>query len=226
MSLLHSNRPLSGLQQRVNRTALSLLALAGVALGWWEAKECAAIYYGYAAGYSFGIAVFLAVSLSTLGLLLTIYWRTRWFGCGLIAAGILSCAVFYGGIYVLLKQDRVAWQHEPPMVSIGPDAEASAVIYFRAGISSPQVEDFNSSVLMLPAKPSDNGRAYPPFVQEYLRLIPSQANGHEAIALTFFKNAPADKTTAYLTIIKADSRVEKVFLNMSPDSIKPDSNPP
>jgi hypothetical protein len=199
----------------MNKSAVLLSVLAGIAFGWWQAKECAAIAYGYVAGYSFAAAVFFGVSFSILGLLLAIYWRTRWFGYGLIAAGILSCTVCYGGIYILLKQDRVAWRHEPPEVSIGPDAKASAVIYFRKGITDQQVESFNSSVLMMPTIPQ----------HDYLRLLPSQANGHEGIAITFLANAPTDKMAAALATIKADNRVENVYLNIAPDSIRADSNP-
>jgi hypothetical protein len=200
----------------MNKSALLLSVLAGIAFGWWEAKEFAAISYGYAAGYSFAATWLFAVSFGVLGLLLAVYWRTRWFGYGLILVGILSCAVFYGGIYMLLKQDRVAWRHEPPEVSVGPEVKASAVIYFRKGITGQQVESFNSSVLMMSAIPQ----------HDYLRLLPSQANGHEGIAITFLANAPADKVTAALATIKADNRVENVYLNIAPDSIRADSNPP
>jgi len=160
-----------------------------------------------------------------LGLPLLIYWRTRWLGGGLIAAGILSYVTFYAGTAVLLKEDLVAWRHEQ-MVSIGPDQKASAVIYFRKEITQQQVEDFHSTVLMGPPLPGRDGRDYPTFVSMYLRLIPSQANGHRAIALTFLDNAPPDKVEAYLATIKADSRVETVFLNTSPNSIHADSKHP
>jgi hypothetical protein len=225
MAVLHPDQPLSRLQQGVNKAVLSMSALVGIALGLWEAKECAATTYGYVASYSYVLAPLLAVSFTILGLLLLIYWRTRWLGGGLIAVGILSCAVFYGGMTVLLKQDRVAWRHEPPMVRFGPDQKASAVIYFRKGITRQQVQDFSSSVLEEPT-PQRPGHGYPAFVRVYLHLVPSQANGHEAIALTFSYNTSADKVNAYLAKIKADNRVEKVFLNTSPDSIHLDSEHP
>jgi len=119
----------------------------------------------------------------------------------------------------------VAWRHEQ-MVSIGPDQKASAVIYFRKQVTDQQVEDFARSVLMQPAMPRHDGRDYPTFVSEYLRLLPSQANGYEAVALTFFEKSPPDKVNAYLEAIKADGRVEKVFLNTSPVSIHIDSKHP
>lgn len=225
MPLLRSNQPLSPLQRRVNRGALLLLALAGIALGLWVAKDCAALTSGYAADYDYAIALFIAVALCILGLPLLIYWRTRWLGAGLIAAGILSLATFYVGMVVLLKEDRVAWRHER-MVPLGPDQKASAVIYFRKEVTDRQVEDFDSTVLMSAAPPRHDGRDYPAFVSVYLRLLPSQANGHEAIALTFVRDAPPEKVNAYLATIEADSRVEKVFLNIAPNSVPADSKHP
>lgn len=225
MALLRSNQPLSPLQRRVNRGALLLLALGGIALGLWVAKNCAALTSGYAADYDYAIAFFIAVTLYILGLPLLIYWRTRWVGAGLIAAGILSFATFYVRMVVLLKEDRVAWRHGQ-MVSLGPDQRASAVIYFRKEITNRQVEDFNSTVLMRPAPPRHDGRDYPAFVSTYLRLLPGRANGHEAIALTFVRNAPPEKVNAYLATIEADSRVETVFLNIAPNSVPADSKHP
>jgi hypothetical protein len=225
MALLRSNQPLSPIQRRVNRGAALLSALVGIALGLWVAEDCAATTSGYAATYDYAIALFIAIALCMLGLPLLIYWRTRWLGSGLIAAGILSYAAFYIGMAVLLKEDRVAWRHEQ-MVSFGPDQKASAVLYFRKEITHEQVEDFNSTVLMGPALPRHDGRDYPTFVRMYLRLLPSQANGHEAIALTFSDKAAPDKVSAYLATINADSRVETVFLNTSPNSIHADSKHP
>jgi hypothetical protein len=226
MGLLHSNQPLSVLQRRVNRSALPILALAGIALGLQGARECAVTTSSYLASYDYAGIWSLAFLFSALGLLLIVYWRTRWLGGGLIVAGILSCAVFYGSMAVLFKLDRVAWVHEKMISFGGPDRKASMVIYFRKGISPQQVEDFNESVLMGPAEPRHAGRDYPSFVQTYLGLIPSQANGHEAVALTFFNNTATDKVNAYLATIEGDSRVDKVFLNVSPDSIKTDPDLP
>jgi hypothetical protein len=219
-------RPLTTLHCRLNKTVILLLPCIGIAFGLWEAKVCAAVRFGYVAGYSYAAAVLLALVLGVIGLPLLVYWRTRWVGAGVIAAGMLSCAAFYAGMTVLLREDRVAWRHEPPLEPLGPDVKASAVIYFRRGVTDKQIEDFNSSVLQAPARLGHVGRDYPPFVSSYLRLLPSQANGHEAIALTFFKEAPADKVNAYLGTIKADSRVGNVFLDIQPSAIHPVSAGP
>jgi len=225
MAILSSDRPLSVLQQRVNWGALLLLSLAAVAVGLWFTKQVASITSGYAADYDYAGAFFISIALCVLGLPLLIYWRTRWIGSGLIAAGVLGYVAFSIGMQVLLKENRVAWQHEK-MVSFGPDKKASAVIYFHKEVTDREVEDFASSVLMGPAMPRHEGRDFPAFVSQYFRLLPSQANGHNAVALTFWNNSPPDKVNAYLATIKADRRVETVFLNVSPDSIHADSKRP
>ncbi len=192
MAILFSDQPLSSVQRRVNWGALALLGLSGVAIGWRAARECALIASGYAADYDYAIIFFLAIALCMLGLPLLIYWRTRWIGSGLIAAGFLAYVAFFSGMAVLSKEDRVAWRHEK-MISIGPDQKASVVIYFHKEVTDRQVEDFESSVLMEPAMPTHDGRDFPPFVRQYLRLFPRQANGHNAVALTFLDNAPPDR---------------------------------
>jgi hypothetical protein len=222
MGVLRPDKPLSPRQLRLNKVFLLISVLIGIALGVEWARECAAIQSAYLASYDYATSFFFTISLSILGLMLLIHWRTRWFGAGFIAVGILSYIMFLGGMAVLAKEDRVAWRHEK-MISFGPDQKASVVIYFRKGITNQQVEDFNSTVLEVPT-PQSPGHGHPAFVQTYLRL--ARTNGHEGIALTFFDNTSPDKVNAYLTAIRADSRVEKVFLNTSPNSIHTDSEHP
>jgi hypothetical protein len=215
MPLISPNCPPSPAHSRVNRIAVIGLSAIGIALGAWQAKNCAAIRFGYVAELGYATAVFLAIFLSGIGLLLLVYWRTRGVGAGLVAAGLLSCATFYGGMAILLRLDRVAWQHEPPLVAIGPDQKATFVIYFRRGTTDEQIEEFRSSML--------TGTTERP---EYLRLLPSQANGHEGVALTFSKDARPEQVTGYVEKIKGDSRVEKVYRDIAPTAIPPQPNPP
>lgn len=187
-----------------------VLPVLGIALGGWEAKDCAAIRFGYAAGYAYAAAIFFAVALCATGLLLLIYWRTRRIGVGLIASGVLSCLTFYGSMAVLLRFDQVAWKHEPPPVAIGPDQRATLVIYFKHGTTGEQIEDFGSSVL--------TGTHY----SEYLRLLPDQANGHDAVALTYSNQTRPEQLTSYINHIEHDSRVEKIYRNVAPNAIPPE----
>ena len=158
--------------------------------------------------------------MAVVGLVLAVYWRTRWVGFGLIAAGVLSCATFYAGIGVLLKLDRVAWKHEPPLVSFGPDQDASIVVYFCPKTTSDQIESFRETVLEEDAEPRHAGRDFPIFVGSYLRLLPSQANGHDAIALDIRKGSGNSQIAGYLNKIESDPRVAKVFTDVAPTAIR------
>ena len=200
----------------MNRIAVYVLAAVGIALGMWQARECAAIRFGYEATYAYAAAAFGAIALVGIGLLLLVYWRTRGIGVGLVAAGLLSCATFYGGMEVLLRLNRVAWRHEPPPVAIGPDQKASLVVYFRRGTTDEQIEEFRSSMLTGTTRPS-----------EYLRLLPSQANGHEGVALTFSMDTHSEQFSRYVEKIEHDDRVEKVYRGMAPTAIQllPNSSP-
>jgi hypothetical protein len=141
-------------------------------------------------------------------------------GVGFVLAGFLSCFTFYAGIAILKRLDRVAWQHEPPLVSFGPEQKAWAVIYFCSGTTHDQVENFRDSVLYVNAEPRHAGKDYPAFVESYLRLLPEQANGHDAVALTLFPNTGTQKEIgAYLSKIESDRRVAKVFTGIAPTAI-------
>jgi hypothetical protein len=206
------------------KVVLPISLFVGTALGLWEVRECATLVSGYLASYNYLGAWLIAVLCSIFGLFLLAFRRTGWIGGGFILAGVLSCGTFYAGMAVLLKQDRVAWRHEK-MVPFGPDQKASVVIYFRKGVTRQEASDFDRDVLEEPTR-RPPGHGLPAFVGVYLRLLPSQANGHEAIALTFLSNAPIDKLNAYLAKIKADERVETVYSNASPDSIHGGSQRP
>jgi hypothetical protein len=201
----------------VNRIALVGLPAIGIALGAWEAKSCAAIQSGYVAGYSYFTAVFLAKTFCCVGLPLVIYWRTRGVGAGLIAAGVLSCAMFYAGMSVLWRLDRVAWRHESP-VKMNLSDKASMVIYLRRGITEKQVEEFRSSVL-----DNDSGNL-PSFVRVYWRLTPDQANGQWGISLYFSDDARPKEVTNYVENVKRDRRVDNVYLDIAPNAIRPQPN--
>jgi hypothetical protein len=205
-------RPLSLAHTRLNRIAVIGLSAVGIALGAWQAKNCTAISFGYVAGYAYATAVLLAVALCGVGLLLLISWRTRGIGAGLVAAGLLSSLTFYAGMAVLLRLDRVAWRHEPPLFLIGPDQRASLVIYFWDGITEQQVEEFHSSVL--------NDTTYHSLVTTYLRLRPSQANGHEGIAVTFRQDARPDQVAQCIEKVERDGRVQKTYRNIAPTAIE------
>lgn len=157
--------------------------------------------------------------LAAIGLLLMIYWRTRSTGAALLGTGIIMYVVFLGSIETLKKLDKVAWQHEPPMRTFGPDQRASLVIYYRPGTTDQQIEDFVEHRLEnYPSKVHD-GKDFPEFLTEYLALIPSQANGFDGSALTFKPGAHGVAVDSFVSMVQSDPRVERVFRDISPDAI-------
>ena len=216
MPVLKPSQPPSSAHRHLNRIGLIGLAAAGIALGAWQAKECAAIRFGYVGDYAYAAAVLYGILLCVIGLLLLIYWRTRGFGAGLVAAGFVSCVTFYGGMALLLRLDRVAWRHEPPPVAFGPDQKATVVVYFRRGTTDTQIEEFASSLVKDTTEHS--------LLREYSRLTPSQANGYEAVAVTLSEDASPEQITQYIERIEHDSRVEKAYRDVAPTAIQPEAN--
>ena len=226
MALFVSDEPLSKRQRSLNWGALLVLSLGGIMWGLQFAKQRATITSGYAAQYDYAIVFFVAIGLLVLTVPLLIYWRTRWIGFGLAASSVLSILAFGIATRILLRENRVAWQHPPERVSISADSNSSAVIYFKNNVSDRQVEAFRTSVLMEPAVPRHHGLDFPSFVSKYFRLTPDQTNGHKAIALSFSNDAPIDEEKAYLSRIGADSRVVTVSVNAPKDSTRSDSTQP
>ena len=215
MPLLRPERPPSAQCRRVNRIALTGLSAVGVGLGAWNATDCASIRFGYVAGYSYLAAVSFAI-ICCFGVPLAVWWRTRGIGAGLIAAGILSCTIFYGSMSLLWRLDRVAWRHEQRLKMTLGD-KASLVIYLRLGTTERQLEDFRSAVLAPAGRKND----LPSFVGMYWRLAPDQANGHWGVALTFKDEARPEEVTGYIQSIERDSRVDNVYLDVAPNAIHP-----
>jgi hypothetical protein len=225
MAIFASDEPLSTRQRSLNWGALLVMCLGGMAWGFLVAKRCASLTLGYAAQYYYAIVFFVAIGLFLLAVPPLIYWRTRWLGFGIAAGGVLSVLAFGASMRILSVENRVAWQRPQRMVSISADSKPSAVIYFKAGVTDQQVEDFRISVLMESAMPRHQGLDFPPYVGKYFRLPPNQTNGRRAIALSFSNAAPNDEQ-AYLSRIRADSRVETVLVNGPDASIRLESTQP
>lgn len=211
MSLISPSNPGIPARRHFNQAVVIGLSLSGIALGAWLAKVCASIAFGYAAGYGFVAAIFYSVVLCVGGLFLLIFWRTRKFGIGLVLAGVFCCATFYGGIFLLIRLDRVAWRHEPAPVAIGPDQKATLVVYFRPGTTSTEIERFASQV----SDASEHA-----IFRGYMRLLPSQANGHDAVALSLSEHASPEQVARYIEELERDSRVEKVYRDIAPNAIR------
>ena len=163
---------------------------------------------------------FLACFLALIGTGLMIYWRTRWTGAALLGSGIAIYLIFLSCVGVLKKLDRVAWQHEAPVQSFGPEQRASLVIYYRPGTTDRQIEDFVEHKLEnYPSKVHD-GTDLPDFVTEYLALLPSQANGFSGSAVTFRQGAHGVAVESFVAMVQSDRRVARVFRDTVPGAIR------
>jgi hypothetical protein len=211
--------PLSRAQKQRRWIAASIIVATSVTVAVWAAIDCAQVAFGNAASYTYGAVFFLACLVALIGALLMIYWRTRSSGAVLFGSGVAMYLLFLGCIGILKKFDKVAWQHEPPVRSFGPDQRASLVIYYRPDATDRQIEDFVEHKLEnYPSKVHD-GTDFPDFVTEYLGLIPPQANGFTGSALTFKPDAHGDTVDSFVEMVKSDPRVARVFRDVAPNAI-------
>jgi hypothetical protein len=199
--------------------AACVIVAAGMGFAIWAAIDCAHIAFGYVASYSYAVVFMLSCLSVLIGLWLAIYWRTRSTGVALLCTGFAMYLVFLGCIAILKKFDKVAWMHEPPMQTFGPDKQASLIIYYRPGTTDRQVEDFVEHKLEnYPSKVHD-GTDFPDFVTEYMALLPSQANGFDGSALTFRPGARGTAMDSFIAMVQSDPRVARVFRDTAPEGI-------
>ncbi len=219
MPLFAATEPLTRAQLLRRWIAASLIVAVGLGFAVWAAIDCSHIAYGYVASYTYVAVLMFGCVLALTGLLLMIYWRTRSTGVALLGTGIATYLVFLGCIGVLKKFDKVAWVHEPPMQAIGPDQQASLIIYYRPGTTDREIEDFVEHKLEgYPSKVHD-GTDFPEFVTEYMALIPSQANGFDGSALTFRPGAHGAAVDSFVAMVQSDPRVARVFRDTPPNAI-------
>lgn len=105
------------------------------------------------------------------------------------------------------------------MVKIGPDASAAIVVYFMQGTSEEQIARFDAEVIST-LRPDGRGEMFRNGIGGYLRLLPFQAQGHDAIAITFHNNATEEQRRSVKESMKSNEIVYKLFENIAPKDIK------
>jgi hypothetical protein len=211
--------PLTRAQKRRRWIVASIIVSAGMGLSVSSAIDCSHTAFGYIASFDFGIMFEISVIVSIIGLLLLIHWRTRSSGAAIFGTGIAMYLVFIACIGTLKKFDKVAWQHEPPAQAVGPNQQASLIIYYRSGTTDRQIEDFVQHKLESNPSKAHDGRGFPDFVIEYLALSPFDANGFDGSALNFRPGAREIAVDSFVSMVKSDPRVARVFRDTSPDAI-------
>jgi len=119
--------------------------------------EYVTVPHGYVAGY-----VVLSVSLLAgfglfVGTVLLILHRTRKGGWITLLAVAIFLVTFFAEIYFADQLGYLVWKNKK-MVPWGPDAIASLVIYFNAGVKNTRIEAFSTEVL------------YKPYIKGYVSL--------------------------------------------------------
>ncbi|MGA7854766.1 MAG: hypothetical protein WCA15_15675 [Candidatus Acidiferrales bacterium] len=183
----------------------------GITLGLLSARHAATSGSGDAAEYIYLYVFWRAIGLWGLAVLPLIYWRTRWFGCGLVAAALLSVVSFGVAMRILRFEDQVPWMRPRQTAAVKTDGFA-AVIYFRKDVTWQEVEEFRTSVLMEDAMPRHQGRDFPTFVTNYSRVITNLSGGRQTVAIGFADEPLTNAEKSYLTRIGTDRRVQTVEL--------------
>jgi hypothetical protein len=211
MGFLVSNLPTSASQRRINWGLFSACCFTGMALGFLGARRAAASGSGYAAQYIYAYGFFRAIGIFVLAVPPLIYWRTRWLGYGIAAAAVLSVVCFGVGMRILRFENQVPWMRSRQTAAT-TTGQFSAVIYFRKEVTSQEVEEFRTSVLMEDAMPRHQGRDFPTFVTNYSRVVTNLSEGRQAVALTLADASLTRAEESYLKKIETDSRVQTIEL--------------
>lgn len=123
-------------------------------------------------------------------------------------------ALLISGLLISACSQRVSNKR----ISIGPDAKASMVIYFKEGVTNEQINKFLDEV---PTRPDPQGKGFisREGVQSVLRVF-QPVEGHEAIAITFFPDANQEAREVIKREAKSHPIVYKVLEDVAPAEVK------
>jgi hypothetical protein len=207
---------ISQAQRRFDRIAPIVLALAGIALGYFFANQLTHIPSGYVAPNVTLSVLASTVLLILLGAILLLHWRTHRLGVGLIGAGLLTLTTYALAGRVLLTLDRIPWA--PPAVQLVPGQQARVILRFRGGVTQQQVNDFVSSKLS----------SLPDWADSLAGLPANERSGQLGLALNLSVTAYgggrsalesrmlAENVSAFMVATRRDPRVSTVELQKYP----------
>lgn len=102
------------------------------------------------------------------------------------------------------------------MIPTGPEVKASLVIYYKAGVTDEQIQEFTQQVL---SRPDSQGRGNRYGVRDILQIFES-AQGHQSTAVTFFPEATKSQRDEIEAEIMSSPIVYKVLKNIAPKDVK------
>jgi hypothetical protein len=104
------------------------------------------------------------------------------------------------------------------MVPIGPDVRADLVIYFKAGVSAEQINQFWNQVL---SNPHSSGRGtWPKDGISQLSAVFPAVQGHEGVAVIFWRTATEGQRQRLKADVSSSPLVFKVLENVAPRDVK------
>jgi hypothetical protein len=205
---------------RTRWVAFAGVVIASVGLGFTGAKILANETIGYLAVYTWLglmiISVPLILILLVLGAILSFRPRTRWSGAlAIMAAGLIVASAF-ASFKILDAFGQVRYKHEQ-MVPIGPEVQASLVVYFKHEVTQDQINYFWQNVL---SRPNAEGRGY--WHRDGIGMLSSVSavEGHEGVAVNFLANASEAQREEIKREVNSSPIVFKVLENVAPLDVK------
>lgn len=163
---------------------------------------------GYAAAYDFAWPWIWGGFSIILGLALLWLRKTMSTGISILLGGALLPCVFFTGIHLSVKKGWVLWANERMQVLYDASAQASEVVYYNLGVSEAQMESFERASF-------DTNRDTTYFV----RLLPSQAHGHNAFAIGLIPSVPRARRKQIRSALSQSPLVFRVYHNVAPKDI-------
>ena len=108
--------------------------------------------------------------------------------------------------------------NDDKVIPVGPDAQASLVIFFKSGVTEEQINAFSQEVLSM-KDPQGRGYKLREGIGLQLRIFPP-VQGHEGIAVTFFPDATQAQREELNAAIMSSPVVYKVLDNVAPTNVK------
>lgn len=104
------------------------------------------------------------------------------------------------------------------MFPVGPEVKASLVIYYKAGVTDEQIQEFSQQVLFR-SDPNGLGHSHRPGVIETLQIF-EPVQGHESTAVTFSPDATQAQRNELKADIMSSPLVYKVLENVALKDVK------
>ena len=172
---------------------------------------------GYVAVYAAALMWMLCIFALVVGLALVFFRRTRRLGIVAVTSGLLLPCVFFAGIRISKSAGWISWENQP-LQRLGPDVQASEVVYYNLGVTHAQMESFERTSLHQ-ARADGLGFDFKPGITYYLGLLPSQAHGHNAFAIGISPSLPKSSRDQLRSTLAQSSLVFRVFDDKAPKDI-------